>query len=169
MTSAVVTVLALCALAPAGWAAWRAARTYWRFHGRLVVACPESGQFAAVDLALGRIAARAAFRQPILVLQDCSRLHPGVLCGQTCIAGIAQAPEACRIATMVAEWRRGKNCACCGRPLGQRARWGHHPCLMSPDLQLLEWKAIPPEDIPAALATYAPVCWTCLVAETHIS
>jgi len=39
---------------------------------------------------------------------------------------------------------------------------------MSPDQQLLEWKAMRPENIPEALATYAPVRWTCLVAETHI-
>ena len=169
MTSAVVTELATCTLALAAWGVWRAARTWWRFRGKLVVACPEGGEFAAVDLALWRIAAGAAFRQPSPVLRDCSRLHQGVLCGQACIASLAKAPENYRVTTLVAEWRRGKNCACCNRPLGQQTRWGNQPCLLSPDLQLVEWKAIPAQDIPVALTFYEPVCWNCLVAETHIS
>ena len=45
--------------------------------------------------------------------------------------------------------------------------WRHKPCVMSPELRLCEWKDIRAEDIPKVLATHTPVCWQCLVAETH--
>jgi hypothetical protein len=169
MTPILDMLFALPVLALAGWGLWRAARGYWRFRGRRVVACPESAQFAAVDFAVWRIAATAAFRRPALVLRDCSRWQQGVLCGEACVKRIAEAPDACRVTTIVSEWYRDKTCACCGRPLGQAAHFGRHPCLMSPDLHIVEWKAIQAEDIPQVLSTHAPVCWTCLVAETHTS
>jgi hypothetical protein len=40
---------------------------------------------------------------------------------------------------------------------------------MGPDQRMLEWKEIQAENIPRTLATHAPVCRTCLVAETHTS
>jgi len=151
----------------ASWGLWRAVRGYWKFRGTRVVACPESGQFAAVELAARRIAAAAVLRQPTLVLRDCSRWREGMLCGQPCVRRIAEDPAACRVSTILAEWYREKNCICCGRPVGKPARWSHSPCLMSPDLLFLQCKAIPAGDIPLALTTHAPVCWTCMVAETH--
>jgi hypothetical protein len=82
---------------------------------------------------------------------------------------IEAAPEDCLARRIVERWYRDKTCACCGRALGEVGRWQHRPCVMSADRRMLEWKDIAAENIPGVLTTHAPVCWTCLVAETHIS
>jgi hypothetical protein len=152
-----------------GWGCWRAARAYLRFRGKRVVTCPETEQSAAVELAMWRIAITAAFREPGLRLRDCSRWRQRAPCDQACLAGIAASPEECLVLTILSKWYEGKTCTCCGRPVGQISHWRHKPCLMSPSMRIFEWKDIPSENIPLVLGTHAPVCWRCLVAETHIS
>jgi len=152
-----------------GWAVWRAARACWKFHGRLVVTCPETAQPAAVDLATWHAAITATFREPSLRLQDCSRWRERAPCDQPCVGQIESSPEECRVLTILSKWYEGKACTCCGRPVGPIGRWQHKPCLISPEMRIFEWKDIPSENVPLALRTHAPVCWRCLVAETHIS
>ena len=150
-----------------GWGFWRAVRAYLKFRGKRIVACPETKQPAAVDMATWHIAITGAFRGPSLRLRDCSRWRQRAPCDQACLALIEAAPEECLVLTILSKWYQGKACTCCGRPIGQIRRWWHNPCLLSPDMRLLEWKDIPAENIPLVLRTHAPVCWTCLVAETH--
>ena len=169
MTPIMVIPLALLSLGVVGWGFWRAARSYWKFRGRRIVTCPETGLPAAVDLAMRHIAVTAAFRGPSLQLRDCSRWRERAPCNQPCLRQIEAAPEEFLVLTILAKWYQGKTCICCGRSLGQFTRWGHKPCLMSPDLRMLEWKDVQTEDIPGMLATHAPVCRTCLLAETHTS
>ena len=77
------------------------------------------------------------------------------------------APEECLIRQVLAKWYKGKSCSSCGKPF-EEIGWGQHkPCLMSPELRILEWKDIQPEKIPRILKTYRPLCWTCFVAETQ--
>jgi len=160
---------ALILLGLVAWVLWRAARAYWKLHGRRVVTCPETGQPAAVDLAMWHIALTAAFSEPTLRLRDCSRWRQRERCNQPCLGEILAAAEECLVLTILSKWYRGKTCICCGRPAGRISRWGRNPCLMSPDLRMLEWKDIEAENIPQMLATHSAVCRTCLVAETHTS
>ncbi|MGA3316566.1 MAG: hypothetical protein ABSC64_09020 [Candidatus Korobacteraceae bacterium] len=159
----------LLVLGLVGWGCWRAGHAYLKFHGKRIVTCPETKQPAAVELATWQVAVTAPFRSPELRLRDCSRWRARAPCDQVCLAQIAASPEECLVLTILSKWYDGKACSCCGRPVGEIGRWQHMPCLMSPDLRLFEWKDIPSEEIPIVLGTHAPVCWRCLVAETHIS
>ena len=169
MTTAIGVPIALVAVGLIGWGWWRAARTYLKFRGQRVVACPETGEAAAVELAAGRIALTAIFERPALEIRTCSRWRERAPCGGACLGRIAAAPGEFLVLTILSNWYRDKVCVCCGRSLGRITPWTHKPCLLSPDLQLFEWKDIPAESIPRVLGTHAPVCRTCLVAETHIS
>lgn len=164
-----VIIAILLVLGFLGWGLWRAARAYLKFRGKRIVTCPETQQPAAVEMATWQIAITAPFREPQLRLRDCSRWRVRASCDQVCLTQIAASPEECLVLTILAKWYEGKTCICCGRPVGQINRWQHKPCLISPDMRLLEWKDIPSETVPRVLGTHAPVCWTCLVAETHIS
>jgi hypothetical protein len=169
MTPVIGIPLALVSLGLLGWAFWRAARSYWKLHGRRIVTCPETGLPAAVDLAMWRAAVTGVFKGSTLQLRDCSRWRERALCTQPCLRQIEAAPEEFLVLTILSKWYRGRTCTCCGRSVGRFTRWGHKPCLMTPDLRMLEWKDIRTEDIPRMLATHAPVCRTCLLAETHTS
>jgi len=152
-----------------GWGCWRGARAYLKFYGKRIVTCPETEQPAVVELATWHLAITAPFQKTELRLSDCSRWRERAPCGQPCLAQIEASPESCLVLTILSKCYEGKVCSCCGASVGQIGRWQHNPCLLSPDLRLFEWKDIPTENIPLALGTHAPVCWRCLVAETHIS
>jgi hypothetical protein len=151
-----------------GWGVWREARVYLKFRGQRIVTCPETRQLAAVELAAWRIAMASTFTEPRLHLRGCSRWNDVAPCEGACLPQIMEAPEECLVSTIVSKWYAGKTCTCCGRPVGQIGPW-HKPCLLSPEMRIFEWKDIPAENIPRALGTHAPVCWKCLVAETHIN
>jgi len=169
MTAIIDIPIGLLVLGLIGWSLWQVARTYRRFRGTRVVTCPENGQPAAVELATWHMAVTATFRGPTLRLRDCSRWRERAACDQACRRRIEAAPEEYLVLTILSKWYQDKTCTCCGRPLGEISQSMHRPCLMSPDMRISEWKDIPAESIPGTLATHAPVCWTCLVAETHTS
>jgi hypothetical protein len=160
-------VVAILALGFLGWGFGRAGGAYLRFRGKRVISCPETKRPAAVDVAAGLAALTALFRKPSLKLRDCSRWTERHDCGQKCLTQIEAAPEECLIRTILTKWYQGKSCTCCGRGLGE-VNWNQHrPCLMSPDLRIVEWRNVQPEAIPHVLETHRPVCWNCNVAETH--
>lgn len=145
----------------------RVGAAYLRFRGTRVISCPETQEPAAVEVAAGRSAATAIFRKPTLRLRHCSRWPHN--CAQECLKQIEAAPEECRIGTILANWYQGKPCICCGRALGE-IRWTpHKPSVMTPQRRMIEWRDVRPETIPQLLETSSPVCWNCLVAETHTS
>jgi len=165
-TYLVIAILGL-ALLTLGFA--RIAGAYLRFRGKRVVTCPATEQPAAVELAAGHAALRAAFHQPTLQLSDCSRWPAQPGCCQECLKQIELAPEECLVRTILTRWYQGKSCTYCGRPLAEINWWQHKPSLASPELRILEWKDVQPETIPGVLQTHLPVCWNCYVAETHTS
>ena len=152
-----------------GWGFWRAARAYLKFRGQRIVSCPVTEQPAAVELAAWHIAVTSTLRQPTLRVRDCSRWREVAPCRGPCLPRIEEAPEECLVRSILSKWYEGKTCTCCGRPVGQISRWEHKPCVISPDMRIFQWKDIPPENIPLVLGTHAPLCWRCLVAETHIN
>lgn len=164
VTDVVVVIVALGLL---GLEMRRAGGAYLTFRGKRVLTCPGTGQPAGVELAAGRIAWTAAFGEPALRVRDCSLRIGRRDCGQACLGEIRAAPEESLVRTILKKWYRDKSCVCCGRPFQRIDRGPHRPCVMTPDLRLLEWKDVQPERIPQILATHSPVCGNCLVAETE--
>ena len=138
-----------------------------RLRGKRVVTCPETGQPAAVELDAWHAALTAMVGRRDLRLRECSRWGEHHDCGQACLKQIEAAPEACLVRTILTKWYRGKSCVCCGRPLDEVTWSLHKPCLMSPELRIVELASLQPETIPWILETHQPVCWNCNVAETH--
>jgi hypothetical protein len=151
------------------WGSARGARAYLRFRGKRIVACPETEQPAAVELAAWHIAVSSTLTEPNLRVRKCSRWRERAPCDGACLTRIEAAPEESLVLTILSKWYQGKTCSCCGRPVGEISFWQHKPCVMSPERRIFEWKEIPPENIPLVLGNHAPVCWKCLVAETHIN
>jgi len=160
-------ILAAVVLALLGLGLRRMGSAYLTFRGKRLVTCPVGRRPAVVDMAVGRIALAAVFREPGLRLGCCSEWPERGACGQECLKQIEAAPEDCLLRTILTKWYQAKSCTCCGKPVGEIAWTPHKPCLMSPDLRILEWKDIQPQRIPEVLQTHGPVCWSCLVAETH--
>jgi hypothetical protein len=160
-------VIALPLLVLLGLGLGRAGSVYLKFRGKRVIPCPELGQPAAVDLSAVRIALKAVFRKPVLRLLYCSNWTGHGGCNQDCLAQLGAAPEEYRVRRILTKWYAGKACVCCGTSVEQVDRLKHKPCLMSPDLKILEWTDIEPQEIPKVLETHQPLCWNCLVAETH--
>jgi hypothetical protein len=105
---------ALILLGLVAWGLWRAVRAYWKLHGRRIVTCPETGQPAAVDLAMWHIALTAAFRGPTLRLRDCSRWRQREPCNQPCLGEIVAAPEDCLVLTILSKWYRARPASAAG-------------------------------------------------------
>jgi len=154
-------VLAFLALILCALSLRRILRFYSTFRGTRVIDCPDGRQPAALELAAWHAAWTSVVRRPALRVRQCSRWRESGRCAQACLPRIAAAPKEFLVRTIVARWRAGKSCSWCGGPLDK-------PGLLSPDLKIFEWRDLRPETIPRALQTHAPVCRTCLIAETHI-
>jgi hypothetical protein len=112
------------------------------------------------------VATQLSTGHPVLRLAACSRWPERRDCGQACLAQIEAAPADCLARTMLTRWYEGKACVLCRRPIGE-IRWSdHRPALRAPDGETVEWPSIRAEELPRVLASHAPVCWNCHVAET---
>jgi hypothetical protein len=133
--------------------------------GHRIVTCPETGRAAAVRFETAHAAMTALVtHDPELQLAHCSRWTTRGPCDQPCIAD-AQAPE-CETTRIVARWAEGKRCVFCRKPIADAPRLGHHVALLAHDGVTIEWPTVPPEALPEALGSLAPVCWDCHVTET---
>ena len=141
-------------------------RTYLRYRGKRLVTCPETRKPVAVEVAAGHAALSAAVSHPDLRLKSCTRWPERKDCGQECLLQIELSPEDCLLRNILTDWYRGRNCVSCGKPFGELHFLDHEPTLLSPGGKTLEWSAIPPEEVPAVLATHFPVCWDCHITET---
>lgn len=140
--------------------------TWLRYRGTRIVVCPESREMVAVEVDAEHAALSASQGRPQLRLEDCTRWPERQGCGQECLGQIESAPEACLLRSILADWYRGKNCAFCGRAIGE-IRWhDHKPALSTPDGRLLSWSGFRPEQVIDVLASHKPVCWDCHLAET---
>jgi hypothetical protein len=139
------------------------------YRGIRVVTCPGTGQPAAVELAPWHVAMRPVFGKPALRIHECSGWPERRNCDQACVREIAAAPADSLVPNILTRWYQDRACVCCATPIRPIHAGRHQPCLMSPERKMLEWNEIPPQNIPQVLATAAPVCWTCRVAETHTS
>jgi hypothetical protein len=141
-------------------------RSVLRLRGKHLVTCPETLAPAAVEVDLSRAALGAAVGRPVLALRACSRWPERGRCGQPCLDELEAAPEDCQVRTILARWYEGKQCVYCRARFGDLRWHDHKPALLAPDGTLREWADVPPDTVPAALATDRPVCWNCLIVET---
>lgn len=137
------------------------------YRGTRLVTCPATGLPAAVELAAWRGAMLSFFRKPALRVHQCSEWPARQGCDQICARQIAADPQDTLVSSIVTRWYQGKDCTCCGVALGAMHSGPHQPGLMNAERKMIEWREIPPQDIPGALASASPVCATCLTAETQ--
>lgn len=142
------------------------ARSYFKFHGKRLITCPENEKPAAVNVDAKRVAADALKGAPHLRLSECSRWPEKRNCGQECLRQIELAPDGCLVRTIVTHWYEGKRCAICGKLIHEVEWMGHKPALLDPEQKTVYWDAVAAEKLPEYFATHAPVCWDCHVAET---
>lgn len=141
-------------------------RLYLQFRGARVIRCPENLKLAAVEVSAGRAALDSLLGRHNLRLQDCSRWPEKAGCGQECLAQIESSHDGCLVRAMLADWYLGKKCALCGKAFAGIDWLDSKPGLLNPEGKTIEWGELPPEQVPGALFTHQPVCWTCHTAET---
>jgi hypothetical protein len=160
-------LLALLAITLLILMAHRAVSVVREYRGIRLISCPGTGQAAAVELALPTAALSGIFRSPLLRVRKCSGWPERRDCGQACTQQIGQAPADSLIANILTRWCADQACVCCGAPLRSIPVGPHQPCFMSADRKVFEWREVPPQELPRMLESCGPVCWTCLMAETH--
>lgn len=142
-------------------AAFVVTRRILAYRGARLVECPENKQTAAVKVQSAWAALGGDWR-----LADCSRWPERHACGRECLAEIERSPEDCLVRTIVTRWYEDKNCAICGKGLGQVDWYDRKPGVMDQTGRALPWPDVVPETLPQVLATHRPVCFDCYVAET---
>lgn len=143
-----------------------ALRAYKLYGGIRVMACPESGQTAAMEVDALHAALTAALGRPRLRLRSCSRWPERRDCGSDCVKSFELAPEEGLARTILTRWYRERSCVFCGNPFGE-IQWSEfEPGLVSRDGRTFECSEVPVEILPDVLATHKPVCWSCHVVET---
>lgn len=167
MTQTTFALIALVGLIVV-WLAWgltAALRSSWRLRGVRLVACPETGNVAAVGFSRMHAAVTAVLGEgPEAKLARCSRWPEREGCDQACVPQ-AQAPDA-TVTSLITHWSGERRCALCSKPLAEDALVGHHVTLRTGDGTTTEWPNMAPETLPAALRACQPVCWNCHIAET---
>ncbi|HLY18712.1 MAG TPA: hypothetical protein VKR61_15885 [Bryobacteraceae bacterium] len=139
------------------------AQIYLKFRGPRVITCPENHRPAGVTVDARHLWFTTLEDKPVLRLKTCSRWPEFQNCGQECLSQIEAAPEDCLVRQIVTNWYHGKNCAVCGKPIGELDWVGHQPALLNPDHRTIQWLDVPAGNIPDVLATHQPVCWNCHV------
>jgi hypothetical protein len=159
---AIFSVAALVVLAFIG---RRLVGAWIRYRGTRLVVCPENQALVAVSVDAAHAARRAAQGRAELRLESCTRWPEKRSCGQECLAQVEAAPEACLLRTILSDWYQGRSCASCGKPFHARHWHDHEPGLRAPDGTIRGWDGFRPEEVVDVLATHAPLCWSCRVAE----
>ena len=143
-----------------------AVRVFFRYRGKMLLTCPETGHAAAVNVAAGEAARTALAGRSHVCLSECSRWPERQGCGQECLSQLGADPHNCLVWTKVIDWYRGRSCAYCHKPFGELNWHDHRPALLGPDRKTVQWSEIAAENLPDVFATYLPVCWSCHIAET---
>lgn len=136
-------------------------RRYLATRGTRLIECPENKQPAAVEVGAARAALGGDWR-----LADCSRWPERQSCGRECLSQIERSPEDCLLRTIVTRWYEEKDCAVCGKGLGQIDWYDRKPAVMDESGRARPWPEVEPESLPQVLATHRPICFDCFVAET---
>jgi hypothetical protein len=143
-----------------------AVRAFFDYRGKRLVTCPETRKTEAVDVNAKEAALGAFLCEPTLNLKQCSRWPERENCGQECLSQIEADPENCLVWNIVSNWYAGKKCALCHKPFGPLHHLDHAPALLTVDHSTIEWKDVPPQQLPEVFDTHRPLCWNCHVTET---
>lgn len=143
-----------------------AARLLFRYRGKMLFTCPETGKAACVKVAAGDAARSSLTGRPKIHLSECSRWPERQNCGQECLSQLGADPQNCLLWTKVSDWYRGRACAYCHKPFLELHWHDHRPALVGPDGKTAQWSEVAPEKLPELFETHLPVCWSCHIAET---
>src|ERR1700756_3695667 len=160
-------VIATCILA-AALAVWLsdAVRVFFRYRGKMLFTCPETGKAACVRVAAVDAARSSLTGRPKLHLSDCSRWPERQNCGQECLSQLGTDPQNCLVWTKIRDWYRGRTCAYCHKAFGELHWHDHMPALIGSDRKTVQWDEVAAEKLPELFVTHLPVCWSCHIAET---
>jgi|SRR5882672_6206561 len=139
---------------------------YFSYRGKRLITCPETHKIEAIDVAARSAALTAAFGEPRLRLDRCSRWPERQDCGQECLQQVETDPQNCLVWNIASNWYQGQRCVYCYKRIGPLQHLGHAPALMGPDRVTVEWKQFRPEQLPRVFSTFKPVCWNCHVTES---
>ena len=143
-------------------------RNYLSYRGARVITCPENQRAAGVRLSASHALWTAIEGKRELRLASCSRWPERQGCGQDCLRQIEASPDGCLVQNILTKWYQGKDCALCGKAIGE-INWAEHkPALLNAAHQTILWSDIQPQDLPDVLATHQPVCWNCHIVNTMI-
>jgi hypothetical protein len=135
----------------------------------MLVTCPETRKPAAVRVGIFRAALREFLNRGHVELCSCTRWPERQDCDQDCLREIEKTPKDRRVWNIASEWFAGKKCVYCRKPIEAVSHVDRPPALMRiADHRTVEWKDLPPEQLPAAFAECAPVCWSCHTTETFL-
>lgn len=144
-------------------------RNYLRYRGERVIECPENHRPAGIRVNATHVLFSAMEGRHDLRLSSCSRWPERQSCGQQCLTQVEASPEDCLVRNILLAWYRGKDCALCGKPIGEINWPDHKPALLGADRKTVEWRQIAPQDLADTLATHQPVCWNCLVVNEMVT
>ena len=143
----------------------RMVRSAFRFGGTRLARCPETSEYVGVHVDPKSAAVTGLSQRSHLRLDSCTRWPERRDCGQECLRQIENSPEDCLLRTIAARWYHHKRCVYCGRDLSE-FQWHDFRCaLRTPGGKTVDWREVPPQDLPAALEHAQPVCWNCHIAE----
>ena len=167
MSFATYLVIAISILA-VGMAVWLtdAARVLFRYRGRMLFTCPETGKSACAKVAAADAARSSLVGRPQIHLSDCSRWPERQDCGQECLSQLGADPQSCLVWTKVCDFYRGRACVYCHKPFNDLHWHDHRPALVGRDRKTMQWSDLPAEKLPEVFETYRPVCWSCHIAES---
>jgi len=166
MPNAAAVLIIVVAVILAGITTWRVVYAWLKYRGRMVITCPENQRPAGVSVDARHAAATSLAGQPEFHLTNCSRWPEHAGCGQECLLEIETSPENCLVHNILVGWYAGKNCAWCGRSIGDIRVTERRPTVLLPDQSSAEWQQIPAERLPETLKTALPLCFGCHIANT---
>src|SRR5260370_35357534 len=105
-------------LLPAAAAFWLtdAARVLFRYRGKMLFTCPETGKSACVKVAAADAARSALVGRPKMHLSECSRWPERQNCGQECLSQLGADPQNCLVWTNASDWDPGRTCGYAHKP-----------------------------------------------------
>jgi hypothetical protein len=140
----------------------------WRFHGKMLVICPETLKLAAVRVNLARAATASVARHIQMRLRDCSRWPERSGCHQDCRVQVLRDPQGHRVWTIASHWFEGKNCVRCGKRIPPLSHYDHRPAVMGSEKITTQWDEIAAEKLPETFSKVRPVCWSCHMTDTFM-
>lgn len=164
-TTYLLIVVLVVGVAGAFWLA-NAARVLFRYRGKMLFTCPETGKTACVKVAIADAARSSLTGSPKIHLSECSRWPERQNCGQECLSQLGADPQNCLVWTKVRDWYRGRTCAYCHQPFLELHWHDHRPALVGRDRKTVQWNELAAEKLPEVFETHLPVCWSCHIAET---